>query len=43
MPTDRSHLSPTTPALTYLPALGFFLLRPQLLTRSPVLPWVGTS
>jgi hypothetical protein len=29
MPTDRPHLSPTAPALTYLPTPGHFLLRPQ--------------
>ena len=33
MPTHRPHLSPTAPVLTYLPARGYFLLRPQLLTR----------
>jgi hypothetical protein len=43
MPTDRPHLSPTTPVLMDLPALSYFLLRPQLLTRTPVHAWAGTS
>jgi hypothetical protein len=43
MPGDCSYPSPTTPVLTDLPALGYFLLRPQLLTRTRVLPWAGTS
>jgi hypothetical protein len=43
MPTDRPDLVPTTSVLTYLPALGYFLLRPQLLTRTPDVPWAGTS
>jgi hypothetical protein len=30
MPDDRPHLSPTTPVLPCLPALGYFLLRAQL-------------
>jgi hypothetical protein len=34
MPSDCPQLSPTAPALTYLPAQDHFLLRPQLLTRA---------
>jgi hypothetical protein len=43
MPTDRPYLSATTPVLTCLPALSYFLLRPPLLTRFSAFPrasWV---
>jgi len=33
MHSDRPHQYPTVPVLTCLPASGYFLLRPQLLTR----------
>ena len=33
MPGDGPQQFPTAPELTYLPALSYFLLRPQLLTR----------
>jgi hypothetical protein len=42
MPADRSHLSPTAPALMYLPTPGHFLLRPQLLTHTSVFPRAWT-
>jgi hypothetical protein len=43
MPGNPLHWGCTAPALTYLLVLGYFLLRPQRLTRTPVLPWAGTS
>ncbi len=38
MPGDCSHLSRIVPILMCLPALGYLLLRPQLLTGLSALP-----
>jgi hypothetical protein len=43
MPTDRPHLSPTTPRLPCLPALRSFLLRAPLLTTPETTAWVAAS
>jgi hypothetical protein len=43
MPSDCPHRSPTVSALTRLPARGYFLLRPQLLTRISAFPRAGLS
>jgi hypothetical protein len=40
MPTDRPHLSPTTPGL---PALSSFLLRAPLPTTPETTAWVAAS
>jgi hypothetical protein len=43
MPADRLHLSPTTPALPCLPALGSFLLRAPLPTTPETTSCVAAS
>jgi hypothetical protein len=43
MPTDRPHLSPTTPVLLCLPALSSFLLRAPLPTTPETTAWEAAS